>query len=514
MRFPLGIQSFQEIIDGGYIYIDKTANIKQLIDQGKWYFLSRPRRFGKSLLVSTIQALFEAKEPLFKGLAITQSDYAFEKHPILKFDFSQAEIRNSDDFRLYAEKVIDQTAAHYGVTLSGDRYDFKLVDLVRMLAQKEGKKVVLLVDEYDKPILNTLESPELADIRGVMGTFYAAIKSLDDFLKFVLITGVSKFAKVSVFSGMNNLNDISGDRKYATICGYTKQEVVASFDPAVVALSKVEGLSVDETYDKIAEWYNGYAFSEDAEGVYNPFSMLSLFVKEKFQNYWYQTATPTFLLNLLKSRQTDLSKLEHFEVGEGAFHAVEPDQFDVLAVLLQTGYLTIKEYEAPLYKLGFPNKEVKIAFYESLAASYASVTTSLTQAFAVKMHRSLNSGNIADFIEQLKSFIANVSYEITLKNEKYYQSLFFVICKLLGFNAEAEVTTNKGRIDLVLDTDNTIYMVEFKLNGTKEQAIQQIKDMQYPQKYSQQGKEVILLGVEFSESERNISGWLQETHPA
>jgi len=510
MKYPIGIQTFNEIIEDGYVYVDKTALIYQLITQGKWYFLSRPRRFGKSLLVSTLEALFQGNKASFEGLSIYDTDYAFEAHPVVKLEFTVDEIMDADSFRAFISRQATTLAAEHQIHLTSDRFERQFHELVTQLHQQSGKKVVVLIDEYDKPLLNTLETEQLLTVKSTMNAFYSMLKSLDQHLKFVFVTGVSKFSKVSIFSGMNNLFDISMNRQYATLCGYTETELENYFGLVIDALAENEGQSPEAIREKIKHWYNGYCFHRNAEKVYNPHSILSLIRSQEFSNFWFQSATPTFLVNLLKNRKASLDELEAIDVGESAFYAVEPEQLDVYAVLLQTGYLTITGYHSPLYRLGLPNKEVRDAFYESLAASYASVTPSRTQAYAVQMHQCLNQKDVAGFFGQLKTFLANVSYEITLNDEKYYQSLFFVTCKLLGFTAEVEVSTNRGRIDCVIHTDSVIYVIEFKLHGTKEEALQQIKDKQYAQKYLTSDKDIVLLGVEFDHAERNVVDWVEE----
>ncbi|PCK03438.1 MAG: AAA family ATPase [Alteromonadaceae bacterium] len=510
MKYPLGVQTFSKVIQQNYVYVDKTALIYELIDQGEWYFLSRPRRFGKSLLVSTLESLFLGEKALFKGLDIANTDYAFESVPVIKLEFTAAKITDAPSLEAFISEQAQSLAQAHGISLTSTHFERQFSEIVTRLHQNTGKRVALLIDEYDKPILNTLESDELVSVKDTLNAFYAMLKTLDAHLHFVFITGVSKFSKVSVFSGMNNLRDISTHARYATLCGYTQQEMTQYFSAPTAALANKLQLTDEQAKQEIAHWYNGYCFNLESNRVYNPHSVLSLFDTLKFENYWFQTATPTFLINLLKREQTDLSELASVEVSESAFYAVEPEQLDVYAVLLQTGYLTLKSYEAPLYCLDFPNKEVKDAFYESLVANYAAIAPSSAKTYAAKMHRFLNQNNIAGFIEQLRIFLAGVPYEITLKNEKYYQSLFFVICKLLGFTAEVEVSTNKGRIDCVVETDKTIYIIEFKLQGNKDDALQQIKDKQYAQKYQGQGKKITLLGVAFDHQERNIGEWIEE----
>lgn len=344
-----------------------------------------------------------------------------------------------------------------------------------------------------------------------MSGFYSVVKLLDKHLRFVFITGVSKFAKVSVFSGMNNLTDISMDRRYATICGITQQELETYFDEAIDELAVLEQQERGELQTKIKHWYNGYHFHQKAIGVYNPYSILSLFSKQEFKNYWFTTATPTFLLDLLQNKQYDLKNLTEFEVGDGAFEACEPEEIGVQSIFLQTGYLTIKEYNAPLYKLDFPNYEVKKSFYDSVTTRYSKLDKGVGESYTNQLLHHLKTQNLDDFFETLRVFFANVPYDIALNHEKYYQSLFYAIFKLLGLWVEVEVSTNIGRIDCVIQTDNTVYIIEFKLNESKEKALKQIVDKQYAQKYQDCGKAVLLVGVEFDQATRNIGEFVCQT---
>ena len=510
MKYPLGIQTFSKLIQHHYTYVDKTDLIYTLIKQGEWYFLSRPRRFGKSLLVSTLEALFSGEKALFDGLQIANTDFTFEKHPVITLEFTKAKINDAASLEAFISEQAQQIAQAHQITLTSARFEGQFDELIAKLHQQTGKGVVLLIDEYDKPILNSLDTEQLLDVKTSMNAFYAMIKASDKHLRFVFITGVSKFSKVSVFSGMNNLTDISMNPDYATLCGYTQQELETYFSKPITELAKLKDQSTEETKVTIKQWYNGYCFHPDAPKVYNPHSILSLFATREFDNFWFQSATPTFLINLLKTQQTPLNEIESVKVGKSAFYAVEPEQLDIYAVLLQTGYLTISGYEPPLYCLDFPNREVRDSFYESLAANYACIAPSRTKTYALEMHQNLNQRNIEAFITQLRTFIAGISYETTLKNEKYYQSLFFVICKLLGFTADVEVSTNKGRIDCVVHTDKYSYIIEFKLNGTKDDALQQIKDMGYAQKYLNNGKQLVLLGIAFDHKDRSIGEWVEE----
>lgn len=508
MKYPLGIQTFSHIREENYVYVDKTALIHQLITTGKTYFLSRPRRFGKSLLISTIEALFRGDKSLFEGLAIANADYEFTAHPVIKFEFSKDEFATADNLRDYINSAVTDIAEFYGIELRDQSYNLRFNELVVKLHRQTDKQVVLLIDEYDKPILNNLFEDELAEIKKVIAAFYGVIKPLDEHLKFVFITGVSKFAKISVFSSMNSLTDISMDYRYATLCGVTQQELESYFDKPIAELVNRQNIHKVELLTKIKNWYNGYYFEENAPSVYNPYSLLSLFSKQKFSNYWFTTATPTFLLELLKTKQYDLKDLTEFEVGDGAFAASEPENLGVQSVFLQTGYLTIKSYKEPLYSLNFPNYEVKKSFFDSVVTSYSQLDAGAEQSYIIRLLNQLKAQQFDDFFETLRVFFANIPYDITLKNEKYYQSLFFAIFKLIGFSIEAEVRTNKGRIDCVLETEDIICLIEFKLNGTKEQALQQILDTEYLQKYQLSDKQKVLIGVEFAQDSRNLGGYL------
>lgn len=510
LKYPLGIQTFSKIRQSNYLYIDKTKLLHELISKGEVYFLSRPRRFGKSLLISTLESLFLGERELFEGLNITTTDYEFTRHPVIKLEFSKDEFISADTLREFIYSSISRIAKQQAIELEETTYNQRFDELIVKLHQKSGQKVVLLIDEYDKPILNNLNKPALSEIKQVMNTFYSVAKSVDEHLRFVFITGVSKFAKVSVFSGMNNLTDISMDREYSALCGITQQELESNFSNAITQLSQQEKLEPTKLLAKIKQWYNGYHFEENATSVYNPYSLLSLFSKGKFKNYWFTTATPTFLLDLIQQRQYELKNLTELKVGEAAFEACEPEEIGVQSVFLQTGYLTIKNFNEPLYQLDFPNFEVKKSFYDAVTTRFANLDKGVGESYTAALLGYLQTNQLNDFFETLKVFFANIPYTITLKDEKYYQSLLYAVFCLLGLNIKAEVSTNKGRIDCVIETSSHIYIIEFKVNETKEAALKQIQNNEYAQKYQLSEKEIVLIGVEFDQGERNIGGWVSE----
>jgi hypothetical protein len=512
LKYPLGIQTFSEIREENYLYVDKTAQIFDLLTTGKIYFLSRPRRFGKSLLISTLEALFRGHIALFDGLAIAQAeyDYDFATYPVVKLEFSQDEFRTAESLRDYINASVNRIASENNIKLIEQTYNQRFAELVRKLHQINQQKVVLLIDEYDKPILNNFNKPILAEIKQVLSAFYSVIKPLDEHLKFVFITGVSKFSKVSVFSAMNSLTDISMDRQYATLCGITQQELEDHFSCATNKLSKLEQVDNRQILAKIKHWYNGYRFHHLGTSVYNPYSLLSLFKQQEFKNYWFTTGTPTFLLDFLQKKQYELKDLAQFEIGDDAFSSSEPEDMDVLSLFVQTGYLTIKGYNSPLYLLDFPNYEVKKSFFDSIVGRFSHMSSGLGQKYVHHLTQHLITGDLNAFFETLKLFFANIPYDLAIKQEKYYQSLFYAIFTLVGLNIEAEISTNIGRIDCIIQTDSTIYIIEFKLNDTCEAALKQIHDKQYAQKYLGCGKDIMLLGVEFSSDKRNIGEFVQQ----
>ena len=514
MRYPLGIQTFSEIIENQLLYVDKTALIHNLVYSGKVYFLSRPRRFGKSLLISTLDALFSGRKDLFEGLSIADTDYDFVAYPVIRVDFSGGEFITTDNLRAHINSSLDDYAQKYGVELSKEAFTLRFKELLIKLHEKTGQKVVLLVDEYDKPILNNLKKTVLGEIKEVMSAFYATVKAQDEHLRFVFITGVSKFAKVSIFSGMNSLTDLTLHKRYATLCGITEQELVQYFDEPMTTLAEEEQMDKQQLLAKIKHWYNGYQFHPRGVGVYNPFSLLSLFEFEEFKNYWYSTATPAFLLDLLQHKQYDLSNLSSLTITDSAFSSTEPEDMDVLSLFVQTGYLTIKDYRHSRYTLDFPNYEVKRSFFDSVATRYSRLEKGVGDAYIYDLVDYLDAGNLDDFFKTLKIFFANIPYELAVDREKYYQSLFYAIITMIGLSVEVEVSTNKGRIDCVMQTTDTVYVIEIKLNGTKEEALKQIQDKQYAQKYQRSGKTIVLLGVEFDQKSRNIGDYLLYRLPA
>jgi len=514
-KLPLGIQTFSEIIEENYLYVDKTEEVYNLISSGKVFFLSRPRRFGKSLLVSTLDAIFSGKKELFNGLYIKEkSDWNWDTYPVIKLEFTKVEVQGPDDFRRYVGGAINDYAKQYNIKLEKESFEQRFGELVQKLS-KQHNKVVFLVDEYDKPILTHITDTEmLGEIKKVMNAFYGVVKSLDEYLKFVFITGVSKFAKISVFSGMNNLTDISLDERYATLIGITQKELEDNFQEGVKECADKFEISEQALLDKVKYWYNGYYFSEKKIGIYNPYSLVHFFNRQKFENFWYTSATPTFLIDLLKKNKYNLAKVNGTQLDATAFAPTEPEDMAIEPLFLQTGYLTIKDYntEDNLYTIDFPNFEVKSSFLNSIVTQYAHTGPGRTLPLIYKIRNAFKENDTERVFELMKIFFADIPNTVVLNYEKYYQSLFYAILNLLGYEIDVEISTNIGRIDCTIKTDSHIYIIEFKLNGSAQDALDQIQEKKYAEKYLEDKREKILIGIEFSQDERNIKDMMSITN--
>lgn len=510
---PIGIQTFRKMIEGGYLYVDKTELIYELVRHpGGVYFLSRPRRFGKSLLVSTLAEVFAGNRDLFQSLWLYDSPYSWEQHPVIRIDFSLNTVKSAADLELTLTRTLRDIGSRYGITLTDEGYQYQFQTLIRQLAQTNP--VVILIDEYDKPILDTIEnSTEAQRIRDVLKGFYTVIKGMDQYIRFVLLTGISKFSRVGVFSGLNNLKDISMDDRFATLPGITQTEMETYFQPYLPAFAEREGVSVAELLTRIKQWYNGFCFSKRGETVYNPFSLLLLFDMQDFRNYWFESGTPTFLLKLIKERNYDIRQIETLEVDELAFSTYEIEKLTVVPLLYQAGYLTIKAYdrERRLYKLYYPNYEVENAFLTHLLGEFSAVEAGLNASQLWQMIDTLRQNDLDAFFATLNLFFARIPYDIQLKQEKYYQTIFYLVFTLIGLRIDAEVRTNQGRIDAVIELAQTVFLFEFKIDSDEQAALAQIKANAYFERYQGLGKTIQLIGVNFSTEARRITGWKVES---
>lgn len=512
-KLPIGIQSFEKLRTENYVYVDKTELIYKLIESGDYYFLSRPRRFGKSLLVSTLKAIFQGKKQLFEGLFIYER-LDWEPMPVIHLDFSS--ISNSQEpLEESLSRELRTIAKRNGVVLEGGTIDSQFRSLIREMAG-EGK-VAILIDEYDKPVVDYLDDIEKARRnRLLMRDFYAVIKGLDASIGFFFLTGISKFTRISVFSDLNHLNDITFDEAYAALCGYTQQELMFYFKDYLADLAEKYSEIYPDIQEAVRMWYNGYSWT-GKHFVYNPFSILSLCQKSVFRDYWFSTGTPSFLLSLFRERNYQVMDFQDLKIHESLLSSFDLETLELSVLLLQTGYLTIKDYGLAnqVLTLGFPNKEVRSSFYFNLLA-FLSKKGGYNTGFLIQLKQAFQDGQVDNAMELLKNLFSNIAYplhpgkeEAIVEKEKFYHSIFYTVLKLLDFEIEVEVLTHRGRIDAVIRTDRIIYVVEFKV-GDASKALEQIKEKDYASKYLHSDKEIVLLGVGFDREVRNIGSFKKQ----
>lgn len=511
-KLPIGIQTFEKMREESYLYVDKTELVWRLAYTSTPYFLTRPRRFGKSLLLSTFEAYFEGKKELFKGLAIEQLEKEWNKYPVLHLDLNAEKYDAPQRLEQILSNQLTQWESKYGKGEDETTLSTRFSGIIRRASQQAGCGVVVLVDEYDKPLLQALDNTELLeDYRNTLKAFYGVLKSSDRYLRFAFLTGVTKFSQVSVFSDLNQLNDISLKPQYATVCGITRQELIDTFTPELQFLAKANRLTWEETLAKMESTYDGYHFCEFAEGVFNPFSVLNAFDGLKFDSYWFQTGTPTILVKMLEETEYDLRTLiDGIEAPASTFTEYKMDASNPIPLIYQSGYLTIKDYNNRFrsYLLAFPNDEVRYGFLNFLIPFYTPIKNDDQSFYIGKFVNELENGDYDSFLTRLQAFFADFPYELNVKTERHYQVVFYLVFKLMGQFTQAEVKSAKGRADAVVKTPKYIYVFEFKLNDTAEEALKQIEEKGYLIPYQADSREVVKLGVEFSAEERNISRWL------
>ena len=511
--YPVGIQSFDEIRKGGYIYIDKTEYIHELIKNGKYYFLSRPRRFGKSLLISTIEAYFLGKKELFNGLAMENLENEWIEYPVLHIDLNNQKYEYKDSL----DEILNNTLTHweelYGKREAESSLSLRFQGVIQRAAEKTGKNVVILIDEYDKPMLQAIGNEELlTEYRNTLKAFYGTLKSCDRYIKFALLTGVTKFSKFSVFSDLNNLMGISLSRRFANICGITEHELHRDFKEDIKVMAEKNDMTEEEMKDTLKIWYDGYHFADKSEDIYNPFSILNTFAEMQLGSYWFETGTPTFLVELLKKSNYDLNRFNNEMASSDSLGGIESIYVNPVPILYQSGYLTIKDFdkEFRLYYLGFPNREVEEGFNRFLLPYYASVENGNTTFQIKSFINDVRKGDIDSFMLRLQSFFADTPYELARELELHYQNVLFIVFKLLGFYTEAEYHTSNGRIDMIVKTNNYIYVMEFKLNGSAEEAIKQINEKEYAKPFASDTRKLLKVGINFNNQIRGIEKWIVE----
>ena len=531
-KLPVGIQSFEKLRTDKYLYVDKTEHLFRLILTSSPYFLSRPRRFGKSLFLSTLAAYFLGKKDLFQGLYIEKAEEERAKsegsepwteYPVLYLDFNMGRYDLPDSLNESLEFFLQNEEKRLGLKTSRLSFGKRFAFLIQTAYEKTGKKVVILVDEYDKPLLQTMYVNEALneEFRSTLKSFYSVLKTCDQYIRFSFLTGVTKFSKISIFSDLNNLQDISLHEAFSSICGITEKELHLTFKPEIEALAEKEKISYESCVELLKKRYDGYLFAGVGESVYNPFSVLNVFSANNAGSYWFATGTPTFLVNYLKDAHYNIPDLDgNVELDEAGLADYRADTKNPLPILFQAGYLTIKKYDSKyrLYSLGFPNDEVRYGFLSNLLPAYSDIKSSEAAYSVAQFSKDIEGGNVDSFMERMKSIIAGIPYDNLPKEklklrEQNYQTAVYLIFKLMGQFVETEIHCATGRADCLVHTKDTVYIFEFKLdgNGSSEDAIAQIKEKGYAVPFKSSGKKIVLIGSSFDEKERTIKDWKTET---
>ena len=515
VNYPIGIQTFDKIRQDGYLYIDKTKYIYEITHPGQYVFLSRPRRFGKSLLTSTFDAYFSGRKDLFKGLAIEELEKEWKVYPVLHFSLASAKLGTVEDLhvqlRIQLERNEDRHGIHTDITNISERFQ----NLVTSLYKKTGTQVVVLIDEYDAPLLTVLHDKErLEQMRTELQAFYSPLKDLDPYLRFVFITGITKFSQLSIFSQLNNLNNISMLPQYAAICGITRDELIDNFQEGIQTLGEENDMTSEQVLAQLERTYDGYHFARKGPGVYNPFSLLASMTNKDFDNYWFSTGTPTFLVNMLKHFHTDITKIDGSEAWAADFDAPTENMQSVLPLFYQSGYLTIKGYDPIIkrYTLGYPNEEVKVGLMRILIPYYVHTNTVEAGNAVAQMYLALRKDDMDGCLKAMQEFLTTIPYqENTLKDapttEGHFTAMLYVMFSLLNVYVYSQVRNAKGRLDILIETDTTIYVMELKLDGDLDKAMKQIDEKDYTIPYQSDGRKVVKVAINFSTEERTIKEW-------
>ena len=515
VKYPVGIQTFDKIREGGYLYIDKTDYIYNIAHTYQYVFLSRPRRFGKSLLTSTFEAYFAGRKELFQGLAIDQMERDWEQYPVLHFDLSDVKDGTVAGFLGSIDSQMEAYEVHYGVPKSTDNPAVRLKELVINISQKTGMKVVVLIDEYDAPMLTVLHDEKREEpMRTAMQSFYSPLKKLDPYLKFVFITGITKFSQLSIFSQLNNLEVITMKPPFAAVCGITQQELEDNFAQGIQAMQDDYGMTRDEVLAKLKLKYDGYHFSHRGPGVYNPFSLLSAMKNCDFDNYWFASGTPTFLVEQVRYFGADVTQIDGQRATAGEFDAPTENMHSILPLFYQSGYLTIKDYDPEVmeYTLGYPNEEVKVGMMQMFMPYYVEVPFAQSRSAARDIYLAMRDGDIDRALTVARDFFLTVPYqEGTLKNapttEGHFTAMLYVMFSFLNFYTLSQVRVAAGRMDIVVHTKSNIYVMELKIDGSADEALKQIDDKGYAIAWQADGRQVVKVGINFSIEQRTIAEW-------
>ncbi|MGB0525911.1 MAG: AAA family ATPase [Flammeovirgaceae bacterium] len=507
-KLPVGIQDFRSLREDNFLYIDKTKYLYELITKGKYYFLSRPRRFGKSLTVNTLAEVFKGSKDLFAGLWIEDQWDWNQKNPIIQIGFSSMGYKTLGlEKAIYAR--LSQEAQTHDIELKSKGYDNQFRELIHKLAEKEGK-VVILIDEYDKPIIDYLENPDKAKAqRDILKTFYSVLKDADAHLQLVFITGVSKFSKTSIFSELNNLYDLTMSKVYNALCGYTQEELEHAFTDEIHQLAAEHQQDESWALNEVKKWYNGYTWGNRKQRIYNPFSILQVFSEFQFRNFWFESGTPTFLIKLLGEK--GMYDMENIQATGVSFGSYELDNISPITLLFQTGYITIKEeLGMNLFVLGYPNQEVRESMLQYLITDYTQASQGLAAAPALQMAHAILKGETAQLQHYINALLGSIPYDLHQQNEAYYHTVMYLAFSLIGVHIQSEIHVAKGRLDSVIQTPKAVYIFEFKVDSSAEEAIHQIQEKNYAQPFLDEHKPVYAIGVNFNTNLREVDGLLIE----
>lgn len=512
-KYPIGIQSFEDLRINNYVYVDKTRFVYELADIGKSYFYSRPRRFGKSLLLSTMQAYFEGKRELFEGLAIEQLESNWFRYPVLHLDLNAERYETVEDLNEIIDRHLSIWEDLYGRDARESSLASRFSGVIRRAKEKTGRNVVVLVDEYDKPLQQVMHNETVfAEYRAIFKGFFGVLKSSDSNLKFSFLTGVTKFGKVSVFSDLNNLKDITMDGRYQSMCGITEAELLRDFPEDIKRLGEANDLDYEQTCQKLKFWYDGYHFCEDGEDMYNPFSLLNTLDRGKFKDYWFVTGTPTFLVRMLKTGKYNALDINKVEMMGSDLSKVTVDSGNPIQILYQSGYLTIKSYDArrDWYQLGFPNEEVKKGFYNCLAPIFLEVPNNSLNVYSDRISRSIYNEDLDLLMQTIQEFLPEIPYFFHSNQkspERHFQEIFYILLLSAGLTSRVEEYTSQGRSDIVTEIDTAVFVFELKIDKPAEDAIRQILDKGYIERYRSGGKRLYAIGVSFDYGKRLVNEW-------
>ena len=510
-RLPVGIQTFDKLIQGGYLYIDKTAYIHKMVSESNYIFLSRPRRFGKSLLVSTLQSYFEGKKDLFKGLAIEQLEKEWAQHPVLRFSLASGKHMEKEQQERYLLDILSDNEERFG--LHSDKVDtnIRLKDLIKNVYDKTGKQVVVLIDEYDAPLLDVVhENEQLPILRQVMRNFYSPLKDCDPYLRFVFLTGITKFSQLSIFSELNNLKNISMLPEFAAICGITVEEMQTQMADYIDVFAETEETGHEEMVEKLKKQYDGYHFTWPSPDIFNPFSLLNAMQDRRLDSYWFASGTPTYLIEMLRKFDVLPSEIKNIEAEAFDFDAPTENMQSITPLLYQSGYITIKDYNKNFnyYTLSIPNKEVRIGLLRSLVPSYVQTSTLVVNNTARKMAQLIVNDDVDSALSLLQKFLQTVPYCDNASSEGHYQQVMFIVFSLLSnYIADVEVRTPSGRVDMVMRTNKALYLFELKMNKSAAAAMKQIDLKDYPARFAMCGLPIVKVGINFDDERRTISDW-------